>query len=234
MNNTLLAALNIAAIFLPSLILVLTFRGFFRALIAKLLGDRTAYNEGFMTLNPVAHIDLFGLLLIIFVLLIIGGLLPGFAHALLLIALIFMGVRWSYEVPIDTSNFKHKKGGLVLISLAGFIGNCVLALLFMYIRKYFPFGKLPFHAIDPIASLFVAVVDLSIFFGVFNLLPIPPFDGSILLSSLLKPSSYNILHKLEEYSLYILMFLFLFGGVFFVGISYLVGLLKSILLLLVF
>src|SRR3990167_3635845 len=125
MNERLLASINIAAIFIPSLIAVLTFRGFFKALIARWMGDDTAYQDGFLTLNPIAHVDMLGLLIIIFVLFIVGGFLPGnFSYVFLLIILIFMGARWSYDIPINENNLKNVRRSMILISLAGFIGNC--------------------------------------------------------------------------------------------------------------
>lgn len=235
MKNTLFQSIHLAAIFLPSLITVLTFRGFFRAFMAKLMGDNTPQEEGFLTLNPVAHVDLVGILVILFVLFVVGGLLPGgVSHALLLIFLIFMGARWSYEVPFNERNFRSEKTGMLMMSLAGFIGNCLLALLFLYVRKYFPFERFSLSGMTALNSIFVAIVDFSIFFGIFNLLPIPPFDGAILLSYLLPASSYNILRWLEEHALFILIGLLLFGDVFFSGINVLGMLLKSLLIKCVF
>ncbi len=235
MKNNLLASINMAAIFLPALILILTFRGFFRAFVAKVMGDDTAYNDGFLSLNPVAHIDLFGLLLIVFVLFVIGGLVPGgFSQTLLLLVLIFMGVRWSYDVPVNENNFKNVRLSMIFVSLAGFLGNCFLAFLLLYVRKYFPFGSLPIHAVDPIDAILVTTIDLSLFFGVFNLIPIYPFDGAVLLSYLLPTSVYNTLQMLQDYAIYILLILFLFGDVFFRGIGFIAFIIKLFLIHLVF
>ena len=104
------------------------------------MGDSTAAEAGFISLNPLAHVDIFGLLLVLGVLFLLGGFLPGaFSRAILVIFLIAIGARWTYPVPIVEHNFTHRLRGAILTTLAGPFGNFIVALLFLYVRKYFPY-----------------------------------------------------------------------------------------------
>ncbi len=213
MNNEFLKMINEVAVVFPAFVLILTFRGFFRALIARLLGDRTAASEGFLSLNPVMHIDIFGMLIILAFLILLGGILPdSFSRTVLLLMLIIFGVRWSHEIPIDERQFVHPRRGIMLTALAGPVGNFVLALLFLYILKYIPFTRLfSKNMYEPLVNICVTIIDFSIFFGIFHLIPLPPFDGATFLFSALPASYEHLKHKLEEYNLIILLaVLFLF------------------------
>jgi len=213
MNNEFLKMINEIAVVFPAFVLILTFRGFFRALVAHLMGDRSASSEGFMSLNPAVHIDVVGMLFILTFLIILGSILPGsFSRAVLLLMLIIFGVRWSNEVPIDEEMFSNPRRGTMLTALAGPVGNFVLALLFMYILKYVPFMTLfSKNVYEPLVNICMITVEFSIFFGIFHLIPIPPFDGGAFLFAAL-PASYETLkQKIEEHALFILIaVLFLF------------------------
>ena len=213
MNNEFFKMINEIAIVFPVFVLVLTFRGFFRALVARLMGDRTASSEGFLTLNPVVHIDILGMIILLLVLVVLGGIFPGsFSRTLLLLMLIIVGVRWIQEIPIDESQFTHPRRGVMLTALAGPIGNFVLALLFLYILKYVPFMHLfSKNVYQPLMDICITTIEFSIFFGIFRLIPLPPFDGGTFLFSALPASCEPLRQKLEEHSLIILLaILFLF------------------------
>lgn len=120
-------------------------------------GDRTAKDEGRLTLNPLPHLDMLGTVII-----------PLF---LLFFANAFIG--WAKPVPINPYNFKNQKWGIILVSLAGPASNFLIALILGLLIRFsvFPFLVLPFGLI----------VYINIFLALFNLIPIPPLDGSKLL-----------------------------------------------------
>ena len=127
--------------------------------------------------------------------------------------------------------------GVILTTLAPSFGNFILALLFLYVFKYFPFVLLPGYAILSLGELFNAVIELSIFFGVLDLIPIPPFDGGRLLEFVLPKSCHNVIAWLHNYSIYIVLALFVLPGIsnlFFRFLSIICFFVKLGLLFLVF
>ena len=123
-------------------------------------GDPTAKLEGRLTLNPMAHIDWWGTVLMPLMLLLFFGMFFGYAK----------------PVPINPYNFKNQRTGMIWVSLAGVLSNFALAIIFGLFIRFFP---------DFILSQFLAlVVMVNIWLGLFNLLPFPPLDGSKLLIAL--------------------------------------------------
>lgn len=137
--------------FILALVISLTVHEASHALVAYYLGDPTAKIQGRLTLNPIAHLDLFGSL----------------------IFLLTMMVGWGKPVPVNTANFKQPVRDSALTALAGPISNFVLALIvavpWKYLGSYMP---------DYLLLFIQYVFDVSIFLGVFNLFPFPPLDGS--------------------------------------------------------
>lgn len=202
------------AIFFPAFVIVFTFRGFFRAFIAKMMGDDTAQRDGFMTLNPIAHVDVFGLTMILVMIFFIGLMFSGgMARAMILVAIVFMGVRWSNSVPFNSRNFKHIKRGMGLTILAYPFGSILIAFIFMYIKKYLPFGYLSASAFMSLTEICNAVIELGFLFGILELIPLPPFEGGRFLQAVLPPSKQYILSWLEQYSLFIIIGLLILPGV---------------------
>ena len=209
MNQDFLILIRDVAILFPAFLAVFTFRGFARAMVAKWMGDRTAVDSGFATLNPLAHVDVTGLSIILLVVFVLGALLGGqIPRSMLLILLIFMGVRWAYTVPFEASNFRNHKWGAVMTILASPLGCFALSFLFLYVQKYLPLAHLSGEITTSLLSIVEAGTDLAIYFGVLELLPIPPFDGGQLLRVLLPYSKQGIVSWLEEHSLYIMLGLF--------------------------
>ena len=215
--------LHDAFILLPSFILVFTMRGFSKAFAAKLNGDQTAAEEGFLSLNPLAHIDLIGLVVFVGLVVVLGMIDSGFLHRSVLFAfLAIVGVRWTYEVPMDASRFRRHTAGVISTSLAGPIGNFVLALLGMYAFAYVPRLGMHPHVLMPILQIVQNTLQFSIFFGVLDLVPIPPFDGGRLLPYLLPSRLQYVVPWLEERALFVFLFLFVVPVVsdfFFVGLN---------------
>jgi Zn-dependent protease len=158
-------------------------------LVAEKLGDSTARDEGRITLNPLPHIDPFGSILLPLILL--------FAHS----PVIFGAAK---PVPVNFNNLRRPRSGMALVSLAGPLSNFLLAIVFAILIKL----GLSNRIADPI--LLQAIL-INIVLGTFNLIPIPPLDGSKILAALAPPSwMYKIL-SYERYG-FILVILFLMLG----------------------
>ncbi len=196
-------------LFLPHLIVILIIIGiilpiheFAHAYAAYKLGDPTAKYEGRMTLNPIAHLDLFGTIL-----------------------LLIAGIGWGKPVPVNPFNLKHRYGETI-VSLAGPLSNLLLALILAVISALLPESLRTFGVFN-LNTLLLTIIRFSVLLGVFNLIPIPPLDGSKILFDLLPPSYENFKRNLESYGPIILLLFFLTqlnGGIFF-------GLIDSITLL---
>jgi Zn-dependent protease len=235
LSNHMMELLNELAILFPAFLLVFTFRGFFKTLAAKISGDNTGQRYGFLSLNPLVHIDFLGLVVVLFVLFFIGGLLGGVvSRGFLFVLLILVGARWTIPVPVDEQNFKYYSLGTILTSIAGSLGAFILALLFLYVVTYFPYYLFPQYVVVTIVQIFRVIIELAVFFGVLDLIPIPPFDGGRLLQFIVPPSVY---HSLENYSIFIIFALFFLPGIniiFFNVLGQVSFFVKQILLSLVF
>ncbi|MDR0947641.1 MAG: site-2 protease family protein [Ruminococcus sp.] len=136
------------------------------------LGDDTAKNQGRLTLNPLRHLDPLGSVLMIFV-----------------------GFGWAKPVPINPNNFRNRKTGFAVSALAGPVSNLILAYLFMVLLRI----AAPSESLPDLVIWFVYYgVMLNIGLAVFNLLPIPPLDGSRIFSLVLPEKQYFKLMKFER------------------------------------
>jgi Zn-dependent protease len=168
--------------FLIAVIVGLTFHEFSHAAVAALQGDQTARSQGRLTLNPVAHLDPLGS-----------------------IALLIAGLGWARPVPITPSHLRNRRFGAVLVGLAGPAANFVLALASaIVLRVVAPTAGTTFD-VNFSVILLGNLILWNVVLGVFNLLPIPPLDGSTLLSVLLPPSRQNIVAFLNQYGIFLLL-----------------------------
>src|SRR5271169_5915673 len=142
-----LSLLNKIALLFPAFLCVFTFRGFFQAFIASLMGDRTAREDGYLSLNPLIHVDIFGIIVTMAIFFMLGWAFQGIIpYGMLLLVLITFGIRWTYPIPIDETNFKHYRLGGILTSFSGSLGTCLLALIFLYIIRILSFVTMPEYA----------------------------------------------------------------------------------------
>lgn len=158
---------------------------------AYFLGDPTAKYAGRLTLNPIPHIDLFGSIIVPFILsLLPGGLMFG----------------WAKPVPVNTYNLRHGKWGEAIVAFAGPLSNLVIAGVSALFIRLSVAGTLPLASAS--MSLLAVIVIVNIVLAVFNLMPIPPLDGSKILYAFL-PASSKIRESLERHGfLFVIIFIF--------------------------
>lgn len=167
--------------------------------VAYSLGDPTAKYEGRLTLNPLKHLDPIGSVALPILLLILA-LKTGN----------WIIVGWAKPVPVNPYNFKDKKYGNIKVSLAGPISNMLLAVFFGLILRFIP--KEIFINNQGIFMAFQYIVSINIWLAIFNLIPIPPLDGSWVLFSFLPERFQGVKMFLRQYGFAILMFLIIFGS----------------------
>jgi Zn-dependent protease len=188
------------ALSLPIILFSLTIHECAHGWAAMKLGDRTAYNLGRLTLNPIKHIDPIGF-----------------------ICMLVFGYGWAKPVPIVTRNFKNPRKGMALSAIAGPISNLLLGLVFVildclavFVFNFAFSDGFPSERAFIIAQLVVIFFSmgarLNVYLAVFNLLPVPPFDGSRFFYIFLPTKWYFRVMKHEQY-IYIALLVLLFTGV---------------------
>jgi len=165
------------------------------------LGDPTAKYAGRLTINPLKHLDLFGSIILPLVFLLFS-FLPGGQP-------IIFG--WAKPVPVNPYNFRDKRWGGLKVALSGPASNFGIAIVFgLFIRIIDITGTLGLFL--PLAQLFGVIIYLNILLGIFNLVPLPPLDGSWVLFSFFPHRAQRIRIFLQQYGLLILISVLLFGG----------------------
>lgn len=168
--------------------------------VAHLFGDNTAVRYGRLTLNPVSHIDPVGALM-----------------------LFLVGFGWAKPVPVDYASFSHRRFGLFSVALAGCAANILLAIIALFLLQFDPINTNP-----ALALILPIVVRINIILGAFNLIPIPPLDGSKILMSFLSYRAQVSLAMLEPYGFFVLAFL-LFTGLLNPAIAFMQSLIYSLI-----
>lgn len=173
---------------LVSVFLCLTVHETCHGLAALALGDPTAKRARRLSLNPLRHIDWFGLLMMVTV-----------------------GFGWAKPVPVDPRYFRRPKQGMALTALAGPVSNFLLALVLLFagrlVYDYAPYSE----ANQRLLTFLLTTAILSLGLGLFNLIPIPPLDGSKVLFSLLPDRAYNMMLRYERYGMFLLWAVVLLG-----------------------
>ena len=181
------------AVLVAASLLCITFHETCHGLAAYRLGDNTAKRMGRLSLNPLKHVDLMGLIMM---------------------ALFRFG--WAKPVPVDMRNFKNPKAGMALTALAGPVSNVVLAYASVVLCNFVIFLADRLGStwlLLALAQFFVYVEIISAGLAVFNVFPIPPLDGSKVLFALLSDRAYDRLMRYEKYGMGLLMALLVTGAI---------------------
>lgn len=208
-------------VFMVVLLLAVSAHEAGHAWMSHKFGDDTAFMLGRVTLNPVAHTDPIGTLLIpvvAFILGTIGGALGSIPL-----------IGWGKPTPVNPRNWTRYKLANVMVSVAGVLANLILLIIGIVLAKVlFIYGFTPNDlfggATNPLAMFVSNLMLLNLSLFVFNLLPFPPLDGSKILSTFLPPSTQPIFDFLEQFGFLILMFLIYIGVFRFILYPFLMGL----------
>ena len=170
---------------IPSLICI-TLHELSHGYVAYRLGDTTAKEAGRLTLNPLKHIDIMGLLM-----------------------MVVFKFGWAKPVPVNMRRFKNPKKGMAITALAGPVSNVIICALFLFLYGllfyplYYHGGTVGSYTLDFLST----TAYLSLALAVFNIIPIPPLDGSKVLFSLVSDEAYYKLMRYERYGMVILLIL---------------------------
>ncbi|MDQ3373031.1 MAG: site-2 protease family protein [Acidobacteriota bacterium] len=197
-------------IYMVVLLLAISAHEAAHAWMSHKFGDNTAYMLGRVTLNPVAHTDPIGTLLIPIISFVLGAM-GGALGSIPLIG-------WGKPTPVNPRNWTNYKTANVMVSIAGVLANLILLIIGIIVAKIlltqgFELGDFFGGSQNPIAIFVGDLMMLNLSLFVFNLLPFPPLDGSKILSTFLPQSFQPALDLLEQYGFLILMFL-IYVGVF--------------------
>ena len=177
--------------FLPALLLSISIHEFGHAYVAYKLGDKSQKAQGRLTLSPIAHIDIVGF-----------------------ICIALFGIGWDKPVLVDDTYFKKRTRDNMFVALAGPMFNILLAILITIIFKILMVtGVVNYLEVREIGKILLTIIITTIQFNVmlavFNLIPLPPFDGSKILYYFLPYKAKNFMVTLEKYSVYILLLLYI-------------------------
>lgn len=178
---------------LPVILIALSFHEASHAYVAYKMGDRTAYNMGRMTFNPIKHLDPIGF-----------------------ICMLVFGYGWAKPVPINARNFKNPKRGMALSAIAGPICNLILGVISTVLYTVTLYLNLRFGAdvaTNQLLSNVMQVLLIFFYYGAmmnfilaaFNMIPLPPFDGSRFFALFLPTKWYFKIMKFERYSMIIVL-----------------------------
>ena len=170
---------------IPALICI-TLHELSHGFVAYKLGDNTAKNMGRLTLNPIKHIDIFGLIM-----------------------MVVLKFGWAKPVPVNMRNFKNPKRDMAITALAGPLSNVLICcvVLFIYGLVYLPCNLAGTEFAGSLLYAVYITAYLSIALAIFNIIPIPPLDGSKVLFSLMSDESYMKLMRYERYGMLLLLVL---------------------------
>ena len=166
---------------------------------AYLLGDNTARLQGRLTLNPIKHLDLFGSIVLPIILFFstAGNFLIG----------------WARPVPYNPANLRNERKGTFIVAIAGILANLIIAISFGLLIRFAMSSGITLD--NPFYKITSIIVMLNLVLALFNLIPIPPLDGSKILFSLL-PSKYRYIENFFErwgFIVLLLFIIFLWGSV---------------------
>ncbi|MCW8854716.1 MAG: site-2 protease family protein [Gammaproteobacteria bacterium] len=192
-DTNLLYYLTIAPV---PIILAITLHEVSHGLVAKYLGDMTAYQQGRLTLNPLKHMDPIGTVVVPLVLVFTTGFLFG----------------WAKPVPVDPRNFKRPREDMAVVALAGPLSNLAMALFWAVMLSIATHLLAKTWLGHPLSLMAEVGITINLILMLLNLLPVPPLDGGRIVTGLLKPAAAYRFAQIERYG-FIILLLLLFTGV---------------------
>jgi len=184
---------QVIILLIPPILLALTFHEYMHGWTAYKMGDPTAKMAGRLTMNPIAHLDPIGTLMLF---------------------LVHFG--WARPVPVDPRYFRNPKRDMLIVAAAGPLANMLVALLSGLLARLFQggyFSFLPLSVLQPLYTMVVLSLQINLALAIFNLLPIPPLDGSKILMGLVPPRYESQINWLERYGSFLLMAVIIVGMV---------------------
>lgn len=197
-------SLRTLLLFAPTLILSLSIHEYAHARAASALGDQTAKFLGRMTLDPMAHISWVGTVIFPSIAVLTGAPLFG----------------WAKPVPVDMRNFKNPRTGMAIVAAAGPASNLLIATLLTatmsYLAQHHQMGIFSMREeagiLGASAQMLWLGVQLNVFLAVFNLIPLPPLDGSRIVQGLVSPNIASAIDRMESWSGWLILLLFISGA----------------------
>lgn len=200
------------------LIMSVVVHEFAHGYVAYLFGDNTARISGRLTLNPLKHLDLFGSILLPLLLVLSQA---GFV------------IGWARPVPYNPNNFRDKSKGTLSVALSGIVANIFVAILFGLLIRFAPSLGLPAYSTDPFTlhpfyKITSIIVFTNLVLALFNLVPIPPLDGSKILFSVLPIRFRKVQDFLEQWGMFVLLFFIIFlwskaSPIIYIAFSFITG-----------
>jgi Zn-dependent protease len=171
---------------IPAILGALTIHEFSHALVSSMLGDPLPKEKGRLSLNPFDHLDPAGILM-----------------------LILVGFGWAKPVHVDPRYYKNPRLGMSLVAVAGPVSNLILAFILCFFLALLSLVPISSNLVMIIYQLLFYGISINIGLAIFNLIPVPPLDGSKVLFSFLPPKAYNKFLQVERYGIIILICLLL-------------------------
>ena len=179
--------------------------------MAEYFGDKTARFAGRLTLNPLKHLDLFGSILLPIVLYLTSGFAFG----------------WAKPVPYNPDNLSNRKWGTITVASAGVLANFFIAIIFGFAIRF----SQGYNLSPDFYFITSSIVIINLALAIFNLVPIPPLDGSKILFSLLPRSLYSMMDFIEQYGfLFLIIFIIFFSNYLYPILAFLFHLLTGLAL----
>jgi Zn-dependent protease len=178
------------AVWLVPLVIAIVFHEVAHGLVARKLGDATAFRKGRLTLNPIKHVDPFGTVIL--------PMLLAISHAPVF--------GWAKPVPVNFANLRNPRRDMLWVAAAGPGANLVMAVAWALVLKALPEGTA-----DAATSMAIVGISVNLVLMALNLLPVPPLDGGRIAMSLLPLPAARAYARIEPYGLFVIVALLAFG-----------------------